>query len=74
MYASDNPPLNVPAIMTALAGILVLTGETLAVLVLLIGTGGWLPIVAGPLCAIAVLVMTLLVVWILWAHLVQPRV
>jgi hypothetical protein len=78
-YASDNPPIDVPVIMTALAGMLAFFGEMCAVLVLLIGTDGWFPIVAGPFCAIAVLVMTLLVAWILWVQLIQlsaaqPRV
>ena len=75
-YGSDTD-LSVP--MIALAGLLAFFGEMFAVLVLIIGTDGWFPIVAGPFCAIAVLVMTLLVAWILWVQLIQlsiarPRV
>jgi hypothetical protein len=70
-YASE---FNVPVIMTALAGMLAFFGEMCAVLVLLIGTDGWFPIVAGSFCAIAVLVMTLLVAWILWVQLIQLSV
>ena len=60
--------------LVIILGMLAFFGEMCAVLVLLIGTDGWFPIVAGPFCAIAVLVMTLLVAWILWAQLAQPRV
>jgi hypothetical protein len=73
-YASDSPPINYPAIIIALIGILTFVGETSAILVLLVGTHTWLPILAGPICTFAVLAVTLLVSWIHWVRIVQNRV
>jgi hypothetical protein len=76
-WASDNPddqPTNYYAIAMALVGMLTILAETCAVLVLLTGTDTWFPIIAGPVCAFAVLVVTLLVAWIIWVRQVQDRV
>jgi hypothetical protein len=72
-YASGNI-INVGAIVTALAGLMVILGEALAVLVLLTGTDGWLPLVAGPFCGLSVVLLTLLVTWVHWVHQVQDNV
>ena len=71
MYASDNPPIDWLVIMTALLGIVVFIAEGCAVVVLLTGTDTWLPIVAGPFCTFAVLVMTLVVAWGYWVRLIH---
>jgi hypothetical protein len=71
-YRSDNPPVNIYAVGIALLGIVSFLAETSAVLVMLTGTSSWFPLVAGPVCALATLLLTLFVVWSMWVHLCQP--
>ena len=70
-YASDNPPNDVLVILTFLLGVVVFIAEGCAVLVLLTGTDTWFPLVAGPFCFVAILVMTLFVAWGYWVRLIQ---
>ncbi|MDR7327108.1 MULTISPECIES: hypothetical protein [Catenuloplanes] len=47
-----------------LGGTLIVVGEASAVAVLVAGTDGWLPLVAGPVCVVAILVSTVLAAWL----------
>jgi hypothetical protein len=54
-----------------LVGVFVCLAEMCAVLMLLVGTDNWFPIVAGPFCALTVVALTILVVWMLLARIVR---
>jgi hypothetical protein len=47
-----------------LGGTLIVVGEAFAVAVLFAGTDGWLPRLAGPICAVAILAATASAAWL----------